>query len=99
MRVRCKKNLYWYQQPGYTGTLSEKSELDGREGELVLKEGKKYPIYCSPYQDRNNLEYIFLYVIGEDLKTHSILRQEIPHQSTEFALKYFDFPPMKERGS
>ena len=93
---KCKKFLYWHQIPGYSGTLNEKPEFDGKKGKLVFEEGKKYEIIARPYRDTNTLEYVFLYAVGEDGNMYCMMHEELHYGATKLVLGSFDFSETSE---
>lgn len=91
MKTKCKKSLYWYQSPGYSGSLDENPEFDGKNGKLAFAEGKEYEIVVRPYRDTNTLEYVSIYAIGEDGNAYIFMRQELHAGATRSILSSFDF--------
>ena len=90
MKFRCKRNLWWVQQPGYTGCLKSNPGENPKEKKVLeFKEGEAYEVL--PYPSGASLEYISLFAIGESGKKYAVLNDELHFGATEFARSSFDF--------
>ena len=88
----------WLNQPtGYSESL-----LPNDNGEpsckLIFKQGGEYEIFPLFRQDINNLEYIDVFIVGEDGENHLIFSQECYMRTTDFPRKIFDFSPAPKKG-
>lgn len=95
MEVECKKSLWWNQEPGYSGSLSEEPDKNPQHTSKVFIEGSRYEVLPLPEQDTNTLEYINVLVVGEDGRGYSITHDSVHYGRTRFALECFDFRPLR----
>lgn len=96
MKISCKKNLYWHQKSGYSGSLNEgEVSLCGEDVIIAFKVGRKYEVY--PAIASSGLSYISIRAVGEDNKKYAILNDELHCGVTGLALRHFNFSEIYER--
>lgn len=94
-KIKCSQDLYWHQQPGYSGMLSEDEMFDpDTPARLVFKTGKEYKIVPSLYDTGN--DHICIYAIGEDGKAYSILDNVLHRGHADMALRHFNFSKIEK---
>jgi len=95
MKFRCKRNLWWVQQPGNTGSLKTKpGENPKEEKSMEFIEGKEYE--AIPYPSGASLEYISIIAEGESGKKYTVLADELHWGATNFIRESFDFSTVGE---
>jgi hypothetical protein len=91
VKFKCKLNLYWVQQSGYTGILQSKlNENPKRKTTLEFEAGKEYEVLPRP-SCGTCPEIIELVAVGESGKKYVVMRGALHFQATSFVTESFDF--------